>query len=111
MRGRAASRAAWSASSADSVPTFVPRSLCFARQISDELLTLMDELLARAAAVRRSNRVFAEQRERNRRIAVRDDGVGQDAGIHLAPADRFGGRRTGETAPDHLIGGDLNEVV
>ena len=53
--------------------------------------------------VRRSHRIFAEQGERDRGIAVRDDGIGQYAWIHLAPAYRFGGRCTGEAAPDDRI--------
>ena len=67
--------------------------------------------LRRAPAVCRSDGILAEQRERDRRIAIGDDRVRQHAGIDLPPAHRFRRRRSGQAAPDHLIGRDLDEVV
>ncbi len=55
--------------------------------------------------------VLAEQRKRDRRIAVGDDGVGQHAGIHLAPAHGLRRRRAGQPAPHHLVGRDLDEEL
>ena len=62
-------------------------------------VALVHELLARPAAVRRSDGVLAEQRKRDRRVAVGDDGVGQHARIHLAPAHRLGRRRARTARP------------
>src|SRR5262245_49018960 len=99
MRGRGVRRSACGASSEESVPTeslldrpFFVRGLRFPLQRGDELVTLVHEVLALAAAVLRPDRVLAEQRERDRRIAVGDDGVGKNAGIDLAPAHGFGRR-------------------
>ena len=58
-----------------------------------------------------ANRIFAEQRESNRRITVGDRGVREHARIDLAPADRLGGRRAGQSAPDDRVGRDLDEIV
>ena len=75
------------------------RGLRLAVQIGDERVALVHELALRATVVFGSDRVFAEQRKRYRRIAVGDDGIGQDAGIDLAPADRFGRRRAADSPP------------
>ena len=55
--------------------------------------------------------VLAEQRECDGRVGVDDDGVRQHARIHLAPAHRLGRGGARQPAPDHLVGGDLDEVI
>src|SRR4051794_1475872 len=65
----------------------LPGGFRLPHQIGDERVAFRDQLAAGAPAVRGSNRVLAEQRERNRRIAVGDDRVGQHARIDLPPAD------------------------
>src|SRR5438552_2789448 len=118
MRGCGMSRSACGASSSDRIPTLTSyfylltsNFLGLARQRRDELIALVQQLLARTAAVGRPDRVLTEEREGDRRIAVRDDGVGQHARIDLAPAHGFGRRRAGQSAPDDLVGRDLYEVV
>src|SRR4029453_10850559 len=80
-------------------------------QLDDERLALVVQPLALALAVLAPDGVLAEQRKRDRRVAVGNDGVGQNAGIHLAPAHGLGRRGAGESAPDDLIGRDLNEKI
>ena len=69
-------------------------------QLGHQRVALVHELLARAPAVLRPDGVLAEQRKRDRRIAVRHDRVGQHAGIHLAPAHRLG-RASRPDSPPH----------
>src|SRR2546430_16357568 len=108
MRGRGESRTACGASSEDRVPIatlnfqisslnshrwelsvessdlslslFLNR-LGLAREGGDQFVAAVDQLLARPPAVRRADRIFTEERERDRRVAIGDDGVGQHAGI------------------------------
>src|SRR5262245_46889785 len=77
----------------------------------DQLVTSVNERLARTPIVIGSNGVLAEERESDRRIAVCDHRVRKNARVHFAPAHRFGGRGARQTAPDDLIGRDLNEIV
>ncbi len=81
------------------------------QQIGDERLTRVDQFLARPPAIRRSHGVLAEEREADRRIDVGDHRVGQDAGIDLPPAHGFGRGGARQSAPDDLIGRELDEVV
>src|SRR5687767_13700353 len=83
----------------------------FTLEVRNELRTLRQQVLAPAPAVLVADRVFAEQREGDRRITVGDRGVRQHARIDLAPADRLRGRCPGQSAPDDRVGGDLDEVV
>src|SRR6202011_2400813 len=80
-------------------------------QLDEQRPSLMKKLLPRPSAVFRSDRILAEQRERDRGIAVRHDSIGEYAWIHLAPAHGFGRRRARQAAPDRLIGRDLDEVL
>src|SRR5438552_15060243 len=87
------------------------RRLRFPCKRHDELISFVHELLASPAPVGRTHGVLAEERERDRRVAIGDDGVGQHAWIDLAPADGFGRRRSLKSAPDHLVRRDLDEIV
>src|SRR5262245_15362841 len=87
------------------------RCACFLLERHDQLVTSVNERFARTPIVIGSNGVLAEQRKSDRRIAVRDHRVRKNARVHFAPAHRFGGRGAGQTAPDDLIGRDLNEIV
>ena len=82
--------------------------LRFTSERGHELVAFVHELFPLAASVGRADGIFAEERKRDRRIAVRHDRVGKDAGIDFAPAHRFRRRGARQPAPDHLIGGDLN---
>ena len=77
----------------------------------NELGAAVHQPLARAAPVRGADRIFAEHRERNGRIAVGNHRVREHAGIHLAPSHGLGGGCAREAAPDDLIRRDLDEVV
>ncbi len=66
---------------------------------------------AAGVLLRAAHRVLAEQRKRDRRVGVGDDGIGQHARVHLAPAHRLGRRGARQAAPHHLVGRDLDEVV
>src|SRR3954467_14312163 len=87
------------------------RVLRLPQQLRDHRIALVHEFLAGTTVVLRTDGVLREQWERNRGVAVRDDGVGEDAGVDLAPAHGFGRSRAGESAPDDLIGRDLDEVL
>ena len=87
------------------------RRAAAAAQVGDERLAPVVQAAQRAAAVRAADGVLAEERKRDRRIAVGDDRVGQHAGIHLAPAHGLGRRRAREPAPDDLVGRDLDEEL
>jgi len=76
----------------------------------DELLAAVVEPLRRARRVVRHG-VGGQQRERDRGIAVADDGAGQLVGIDLAPADRLARRRAGEAAGVDARVGELDVVV
>src|SRR5207344_3327186 len=76
-----------------------------------ELFAPVIERLSFALTVLAADRVLAEQRKRDRRIRVRDDGVGQHARIHLAPAYGLRRRRARQPAPDDLIRRDLDEEL
>src|SRR5687768_9501985 len=80
-------------------------------EIRDERVALEIERLALALGPPAADRVLAEQRERDRRIAVRDDRVGQHARVHLPPAHGLRWRCAGQPAPDDLVRGDLDEEV
>src|SRR5215472_116189 len=111
-RGRGVRRSACGASSDDSVPiALFVRRFGFLRQVGDERVALVHEFFPCPASVRRPNGVLGKKRERNGRIAVGDDGVGEHAGIDLTPADGFRRRGAREPAPDDLIRRDLDEVV
>src|SRR6478609_127917 len=123
-RGRSATASATGPSSFHSVPMAFPSRLLisflflrlqllarFFFQLRDQLLALSEQPLALAPAVLVTHRVFTEQRERDRRIAIRDGGIRQHARIHLAPAHRFGGRRARQPAPHDGVRGDLDEIV
>src|SRR5206468_12680918 len=86
------------------VPGFLP-------ELRDERIALVNQFLARTPGVLRSDRVLAEQRKRDRRIAVRNDGIRQNARVHFSPADRLRWRRTGQSTPNDLIRGELDEIV
>src|SRR5215813_12342920 len=83
----------------------------FLEELRDERIALVDQFLARTPAVLRSDRVLAKQRKRDRRIAVRDDRIRQNARIHFSPADSLRWRRAGQSTPDDLVRGQLDEVV
>src|SRR5204863_5971237 len=87
------------------------RRAALALEIGHQFLALVVQVLPLPRAVLASDGVLAEQGKRDRRVAVRDDGVRQLAGIDLAPADRFGRRRAREPSPDHLVGRDLDEEL
>ena len=80
-------------------------------QLGDQPSRLCTSSLRGRRPFGRPDRVLAEERKGDRRIAVGHDRVGQHAGVDLAPADRFGRRRTGQAAPDDLVGRDLDEVI
>src|SRR5712691_3556165 len=56
-------------------------------QLRDERVALVNQLLPLTAAISGANGVLAEERERDRRIAIRDDRIRQHARIDLSPAD------------------------
>src|SRR6266851_9259192 len=56
----------------------------YPRQVRDQPVPVVHELLALAPAVGRSEHVLAEERKGDGRVAVRDHGVGQHAGVHFA---------------------------
>src|SRR6185295_16261183 len=100
MRGRGVTCSVRGASAVSSVPMLlrlalryylftIPFFACglrFTCEIGNQAVPMMHELFPGAPAIRRSDRVLAEEWERDRRVAVRDDGVGKDAGIDFAPA-------------------------
>src|SRR5438034_1384352 len=65
------------------------RRLRFPCERSDELISLVHELLASPAPIRRTHGVLAVERERDRRGAIGDDAVGQHARMDPAPAEGF----------------------
>src|SRR5262245_33102860 len=67
-----------------------PGDLRFLLEGRHERITLVHQFLAFAPPVLGSHRVLTEERKGNRGIAVRDDGVGKNTGVYLAPAHRFG---------------------
>src|SRR6478735_369762 len=64
---------------------------CLTHKVGDEFVALVQELAARPAAILGTDGVLAEQRKRNRRVAVGHDGVRENTGVHFAPAHRLGG--------------------
>src|SRR5262245_45273065 len=90
-RGLDVRRSACGASSEESVPirgaalrfrlrqSLLAGSLRFSGQIGNEPIAVVDQFLSRPPAVGGSDGVFAEERKRDRRVAVGDDGVGQHA--------------------------------
>src|SRR5678816_1242835 len=93
------------------VRAFLLRGGALAPQLGHELVATMVEILAFARVPLAADGVLAEERESDGRIAVGDDCVRKHAWIHLAPGDCLRWRGARQAAPDHLIGGDLNEEL
>src|SRR6185369_11665981 len=79
------------------VGTEVVRRVILADQVLHErVATLVEPLRLPRRAVR--ERVRGEDGQRDRRVAVADDGVGELVGVDLAPADRLARRGAREPA-------------
>src|SRR5258705_6682800 len=87
------------------------RALRLGAQRRDERVALVHEPFPGPAAVPRADDVFAEERKRDRRVAIRDDRVGKHPWIDLPPADGLRRRGARKTAPHHLAGRQLDEEV
>src|SRR5205823_6014547 len=58
-----------------------------------------------------AQRVGGDERQRNRRVHVADDAIGQGVGINFSPAPGFGGRRAAQAAGVGARVGALQKIV